>query len=141
MGVQLIPPVRVAGSGLCDLIDCRLELSATIQERFNLMHPAALRSDSPCGNGSSVWTNLRNPSGLGSYQILGMQRSADRPAFFVPDGRMPFPVNHGASSEDSLLQVIHPECLSSLQTPFFQPLLCILLTFRNPESLIALFRA
>lgn len=108
MGVQLIPPVRVAGSGLCDLIDCRLELSATVQECFNLMHPVALRSDSPCGSGSSVWTNLRNPSGSGSYQILGMQRSADRPAFFVPDGRMPFPVNHGASSEDSLLQVIHP---------------------------------
>lgn len=26
--------------------------------------------------------------------------------FFVLDGRMPFPVNHGTSSEDSLLQVI-----------------------------------
>jgi len=38
---------------------------------------------------------------------MAARKSAEKvelPGFSVPDGRMPFPVNHGTSSEDSLLQ-------------------------------------
>lgn len=89
------PLCECNGLGFCDLLNCRLDA----------FHCGLLTS--LCGSGSGIQKNPKPPP-LGWAGAIARKWAGeiDRPGFFVPDGRMPFPVNHGTSSEDSLLQVI-----------------------------------
>ena len=107
------PSVRVAGVGLCALGACRLELPGLdIWAPLNLISNSWLHNQPFLfGSGNGTWKNLKLPFQLDKHSS---QKKMNMPRFFflfvclflVIDGRMPFPVNHGASSEDSLLQVI-----------------------------------
>lgn len=58
-----------------------------------------------CGSGSGIQENPKLPLGWTSTGARNHAGKIDMPGIFVTDGRMPFPVNHGSSSEDLLLQV------------------------------------
>lgn len=75
-----------------------------IKEHSNLLSSGLLLT-SLCGSGGGI-RKMENSLGWVSTAARKSAEKVDLPGFSVTDGRMPFPVNHGASSEDSLLQVI-----------------------------------